>query len=279
MRRQLKTIEDYLRAIRFGYGLGEGVHYTPWIGVRDVPSTGRGIVIHGLTIGREHEFLSDTESSPFYVFDYLNHVVDIREQFPLLPLDVVTGLAERYDLPYPHAPRSSDPAVLTEDYLLTLVLDGRTSYLAIACKQSADLQKVDVLRKLEIQRLFWSAIGIPWRMITEKSHDLTVSKNLAYISHSLRASSLPAPDFSKYSFHPDDIAPQTYCIDALVDVVADRSGLNTDDAELVLHQLIWNDRLRVDLSTSIQRTGLINVVRFDPYRTTRSAGGVNAGVA
>jgi hypothetical protein len=48
-----------------------------------VPSLGQSHRLRGMTTGRIHHLLSDIECSLFYLLDWNDAVVDIREQFPL----------------------------------------------------------------------------------------------------------------------------------------------------------------------------------------------------
>ena len=71
------------RFLKEGRGQGRGQDYIPWLTIRDVSSCGRCHRLQGLTTGRVHQLLSDTECSQFYLADWSDAVSDIREQFPL----------------------------------------------------------------------------------------------------------------------------------------------------------------------------------------------------
>lgn len=45
--RRLETFEDYSRALKGKYGLGEGKDYKPWLRVQDVKSRGIRSQIYG----------------------------------------------------------------------------------------------------------------------------------------------------------------------------------------------------------------------------------------
>lgn len=86
MTKRIRTI-NIEKLIKEGRGQGHGSDYKPWINIQDVPSLGRVSRIKGIKTNRQHEFLSDLERNFFYLLEYSNNVVDIREQFPLLPLE------------------------------------------------------------------------------------------------------------------------------------------------------------------------------------------------
>jgi len=86
--------ESIERRLAEGRGDGTGINYKPWLRVQDVPSKGRIHRIKGCTIGRVQHLLSDLEAKVFYAFDFSTSVLDIREQYPLPPLEDTLAIAE-----------------------------------------------------------------------------------------------------------------------------------------------------------------------------------------
>jgi hypothetical protein len=83
-KRRYSFDEDKLvRFTKEGRGQGTGGNYKPWLTIQDVPSRGRAARPTGWKTGRVHHFLSDIETAVFYLLDWEDHVLDIREQFPL----------------------------------------------------------------------------------------------------------------------------------------------------------------------------------------------------
>ncbi|MBM7599480.1 hypothetical protein JOC34_001848 [Virgibacillus halotolerans] len=60
------------------------MEYIPWLTIQNVSSKGRSTRLKGIKMTRQHEFLSGMERNYFYVLEYSNRVIDIREHFPLL---------------------------------------------------------------------------------------------------------------------------------------------------------------------------------------------------
>lgn len=50
--RNLKSLDDFRRALRKGYGIGEGESYKPWLRVQDVKSKGLSVKIRGIKTNR-----------------------------------------------------------------------------------------------------------------------------------------------------------------------------------------------------------------------------------
>jgi len=259
-RRKLKSIDDYVRALKNGYGKGELESYRPWLRVSDVPSKGRSSITQGITVKREHHTLSDIETSMLYHADFNKHVVDIREQFPLFPLDIVQAIAENVGIAYPNVPKTKTPAVLTTDCLLTL-RDQKYSFLAIAVKPSSELRIIRVREKLEIERLLWESLGGRWMLVTEKNFSVTVTENLIWISSVLRGEQFQriALDSDHVETLREAIAPRTYTIESITSLFAEILKIEDEEAKTVMKQLIWDQVLLINLDVPIEESGLIEV--------------------
>ncbi|GGH79626.1 hypothetical protein JOD43_001737 [Pullulanibacillus pueri] len=64
--------------------------------------------------------MSDLERNYFYLSEYPDFVVGIREQFPLLPLEETIVTADELGIKHPTDPKTSEPIVMTTDFLLTI---------------------------------------------------------------------------------------------------------------------------------------------------------------
>ncbi len=124
------------RRLKEGRGNGRGMDYKPWLRVQDVPSQGLASRVPGITTGREHHLLSNLEYDCFLVLDWEESIVDIREQYPLLPLEETLALAEEIGIRHPTYPGSDDPVVCTTDFLITIRRRNRVVDEAIAVKPS-----------------------------------------------------------------------------------------------------------------------------------------------
>src|SRR5437868_15246520 len=101
------------RRIKEGRGQGKGAHYKPWLTIQDVPSLGLATRILGWKTGRVHHLLSKLELTDFYTQDWAKRVIDIREQYPLLPLSETLAIAQACGIRYPTVPGTKQPVVLT----------------------------------------------------------------------------------------------------------------------------------------------------------------------
>lgn len=158
--------EDIARRIEQGRGQGEGAQYQPWLSVRDVPSLGLSSVIPGWKTGRQHVVFSKRERGAFFIAQWLESVVDIREQYPLLPLEETEEIASGLGVIHPRV--NGMPQVMTTDFLLTRTGEGKQHYEAWAVKPVDKLENKRVQEKLEIERLYWNRRGVIWKIVTER---------------------------------------------------------------------------------------------------------------
>jgi hypothetical protein len=164
--------------IKEGRGQGYCKDYKPWITTQEVPSIGRRSRIAGWKSGRLHHFLSDRESDYAYILDWADNVVDIREQFPLIDLEIAQTIASDMGVRYPSDRDSNFPYVLTTDFLITITVDGKNKDIARTIKYSKDLDRQPVIEKFEIERRYWTARGIDWGIVTENEIPRTLAANL-----------------------------------------------------------------------------------------------------
>jgi TnsA-like endonuclease N terminal/TnsA endonuclease C terminal len=169
------------RRLADGRGKGTGSNYQPWLRVQDVPSKGRIHRIKGCTTGRVHHLLSDLEAKVFYTFDYSPSVCDIREQFPLLPLEETLAIAEECGVAHPADPMTRHPIVMTTDLLVTRHSQGSSVYEARTIKYESELKRPRVLEKLEIERRYWKRRNIDWGIIRECDIHQPLIDNIRWI--------------------------------------------------------------------------------------------------
>lgn len=177
-RKRTNNIESMIKK---GYGAGKGSSYKPWIKIQDVPSKGRVTRVKGIKTHRQHELLSDMERNYFYILEYSELVEDIREQYPLLPIEETISIAEELGIEHPKNPVTGENIVMTTDFLITIPFEGRTKEIARTVKQKDDLLNKRVLEKFEIERIYWSRREIDWGIVTDEEINKTLAENISFI--------------------------------------------------------------------------------------------------
>ena len=171
-------------------GEGHFDSYKPWIKIQDVASLGLATRIKGTKTGRLHHFLSTLELDYFYLLDWSEEVLDIREQYPL-DISETKALAKECYIAHPPLSQPDKPIVMTTDFLITLRQPIGTKEIARTIKYSKDLGNKRVLEKFEIERLYWQERKIDWGIVTELDINKTLIKNIKWLYRHREIESLP----------------------------------------------------------------------------------------
>jgi hypothetical protein len=250
------TLEQIENRYTNGYGQGSGAAYKPWLDVHDVPSNGITRRTNGRKAGRQHVTFSLLEEGALLCAQRLDDVIDIREQFPLYPLEETAALAEGLGIPHPAHPKDGSLIMMTTDLLLTEATgNGGQRFSAIAVKPSNDLSNTRILEKLELERLYWEVRGATWSVVTERELPEALISNLRWIDdfHEITPQTLSARQIDRAErLLLERLALDTkrplneLCLD-----VDDQLGLQPGRALGVVRHCLSNKRWRVDLRFKI----------------------------
>ena len=260
--RRLRSYEDYEKALSKGVGSGQLQDYQPWLRVQDVKSHGNRSLIFGLKTLRNHHVMSSIESDFFYQAEFNDSVIDIREQFPLLPLNLTEQIAGHIGVKHPLVRGVKGPPVLyvmTTDFLLT-VKDptGGIKYKAFAVKPDC-IPTLRMAEKLEIERLFWAMHDIEFKVYVGSELNRIRSKNIAWVTSAIRIDAahyedLPFDDVVQ-ALHPGD-----YALEALCSSQARRLNVEGSDIMTIIQVVIAKKLILVDLTTPIPELGVLRVL-------------------
>ena len=175
--RRVWNASVYEKYMLEGRGNGWGPGYKPWIHVQDFASRGIASRVKGRTTGRVHHLMSNNELAYFYILDWSDKVTDIREQYPLSDIELAVKIAAQAGIRYPADNVSGYPYVLTCDFMITTEdgLKARTVKLA------SELDNKRTLEKLEIERRYWEAKNIEWKLVTEREIPYQKAKNIEWL--------------------------------------------------------------------------------------------------
>lgn len=176
-----KRIHNIEKMIKEGYGSGISKDYKPWIHIQDVPSIGRVTRVKGIKTGRQHELLSDMERNYFYILEFSDRVTDIREQYPLLPMEETISIADELGIEHPKNPETGEEIVMTTDFLVTVSTGNGVKEVARTVKLKDDLLDRRVIEKFEIERQFWKRKNVNWAIVTEQEIDKIMAHNISFI--------------------------------------------------------------------------------------------------
>ncbi|WP_336151306.1 TnsA endonuclease N-terminal domain-containing protein [Acinetobacter ursingii] len=167
------------KRIKEGRGQGSGASYKPWLRIHEVPSQGLSHRIYSFKTRRTHHLLSNLELGVFLTLDWIEHIQDIREQFPLR-LDETLEIAINNGIKHPNVRGINQ--VMTSDFLVD---SSSHKQFVIQVKPLSELKNPRTIEKLEIERKYWQSKNIPWYIITEKELNPTVLDNIKWLYTSL----------------------------------------------------------------------------------------------
>jgi hypothetical protein len=259
--RKLESVADFNRSLTNKYGIGEGSDYKPWLRVQDVKSNGIKSQVWGRKTERVHHLLSSIESQFFYLAEFSDSVIDIREQFPLLPLNVSQKIAANLGVEHPTVPYTGEPNIMTTDFLLTCRKDGRIFYKAISVKPEDGIDQ-RVAEKLDIERIWWELLGVDFFFFTGNDLTRTQSGNIQWATSPFR-SGKQAYTASQIQIALAMIEPRKYLLsDICASLVPLIQGRSEDGLNMVRY-LIANKFIDIDLSYSVEANGGFEVLSIN----------------
>ncbi|WP_405157897.1 TnsA endonuclease C-terminal domain-containing protein [Paenibacillus sp. FSL H8-0283] len=177
------------RFIKEGRGQGRGAEYQPWLNVHSIASRGRVSRVSGWKTGRVHHFLSDNETRYFYLCEWSDAVIDIREHYPLMDLYEMTDILDD-DLTKKLMDRKTGtPHILTSTFLLTMKNEqGQERHFARNIKEARDFEKNSVIERYEVIRRYWHKKGIPWGLVSSFEINAAWAKNIEWLHAARRLS-------------------------------------------------------------------------------------------
>lgn len=237
----------YEHHLKAGRGQGEGAAYLPWIFIQDFSSLGMVSRVRSYKTNRIHHFLSRNELRYFYLLEWSDSILDIREQYPLGDLELATDIAAKAGIKYPRDNISGFPYMLTCDFMITT----QNGFKARTIKCTSELQNARTLEKLEIERRYWQELGVDWRLVTEHEIPLQKVKNIEWL-HTSALLPKYLPDGCLQEKILDQAAFGIPIPQILADideqyVLPEGSGL------YLIKHLLWKKRLPFEMAADLQK--------------------------
>jgi hypothetical protein len=277
-RKRSTDLQTVAKRLKEGRGDGRGASYQPWLQIQDVPSQGLASRIKGWKTGREHHLMSNLESSYLFVLDWSPLVLDIREQFPLLPLEETQEIAEQCGFDHPTDPRTQQSVVMTTDFLINLKQGDREIEHARTIKPAADLRSQRTLEKLEIERRYWKCRNVDWGIVTEHEIPKTLVENLKWLRACYWLEDLAPLDQADIARIETVLTPQILqgksALTKITNACDDQLGLSPGISLSVVRYLIANRRWQVDMNQRIQPSKKLRLLSISSAGSYQEIGGV-----
>lgn len=175
--------EKMARWLAEGRGQGVGLGYRPWLTVGDVPSTGLSYRIWGLITPRVHHLFSRNEEKYFLWLEWRKDVIDIREQYPLLPIEETIEIAMSLGVKHIRD-RAGNLVPFTDDFVITFSTPNGPVNKVRAIKPAAELNSDKVWAKFAVHQANWERRGVDWGVVPDTSVPTVMADNVRIIRNS-----------------------------------------------------------------------------------------------
>lgn len=165
-----------------GRGAGYGKDYKPWLQVQDIASQGRSTRIYSFTSQRVVHILSDLQLYYFYLLEFDDRVVDIRENYPALDFHELNIPLDGELTKKLFNPKTKAPHVFEVSFLVTRMdQQNKPYYEARAVKYSSELEKKATIQRLELLHRYFERKRIDFGIVTEKEINKQLARNIGWI--------------------------------------------------------------------------------------------------
>lgn len=260
VRLKVVTQEKIDKRIAAGDGQGVREDYVPWIKVRAFASRGTSHIVPGVKVHRAHHLLSNAEYHYHVILEHDRSIIDIREQFPLLPATETQAVATSLNVRPPVYPGTSVSLVLTTDFLITQVdSSGKERLVARSMKYASEIEDASkaeqdrLLEKLEIERTFWARRNIEWKLVLYERlsqiriRNLLILRSYALISPALLTERNIIRLLEVISMVKTDEIP----LKSLLLKIAKCLYMEYMGVKGLFFHLIWVGRLKIDLNSEM----------------------------
>lgn len=156
------------------YGTGHGADYKPYIRTSEFNSAGTCANPVDWKTGRTVQLLSQGEKYFWYLMRWNDHVIDIREQYPL-PVKDTMRIAEEYGILHPH--KGSEPLTMTSDFLVDFDNNMQGVFSIKLSKKEVENSE-RIIEKLFIEKKFWESKKIPFHLVYKEDLNVTYAENI-----------------------------------------------------------------------------------------------------
>jgi hypothetical protein len=251
--------------IKNGYGQGTGANYKPFIQAHDNKVASEGWLTRhlGWKTKRRHHTLSNHERDFLYYLEWLDEVVDIREQFPLLPLSRTEEIAEQLGIKHAHVDDVN--VVMTTDFVVTLKTSSGLIDIVRTIKPANKLNN-RTLELFEIERRFFSEQGINWEIVTDSKLPKTLIKNVEWMCEARYLDTrteidqelvnlISKPLFMNISKDGGESSISKICLRSDKEY-----GLESGSCMFILQHMLANKKWSTDMNTPIKESKPLQII-------------------
>jgi hypothetical protein len=134
-------------------------------------------------------------------------------------------------------------------------------YEAVSVKPAANLVNKRTAEKLDIERVWWQLLGIPFHVYVMSEDNQIQSKNIQWFTSPIRQGCIhPRALMHKAK---SLVGTGTYLVKDVCEGFIEALDIDSDESLMLLKSLLATKLVTVGLNNSIEETGLIKVTRVD----------------
>lgn len=256
------TIKRFLKE---GRGQGEGTTYKPWLQVQDIASQGRSTRIFSSKSQRVIHLLSDLQLYYWYLLEFDNTVLDVREQFPLLDFhEMNISVDQELERKLFNA-KTNVPHVFIVSFMVKRIDENNNPfYEARVIKSSTEFAKKATISRLELLRRYFEKKQLDFGIVTEKNINKQLSRNIGWMLTAYDIQDYPAL-VGNFSFLKKDflyyLSDQSDTFQRIFQRIEKNYHLDEGLGLILFKHLIATKQINMDLSRKIDLSGKVEEYR------------------
>jgi hypothetical protein len=262
--------------IKNGYGQGTGKDYKPFIQAHDNKVASLGWLTRhlGWKTKRIHHTLSEHERRYLYYLEWLDVIVDIREQFPLLQ-SRTEEIADQLGIKHAHV--DGEPVVMTTDFVITLKTRKGLIDVVRTVKPASKLTK-RTLELFEIERRYFVEQGIDWCIILDNRIPKNLIKNVEWMCEAKYLDTRPSVDEELVDLASKSLFERIYqdgCETSISKIClrSDKEfGLESGTSMFVLQYMLVNKKWGIDMNVPIKESKPLQIVNLEGQSISKNLG-------
>lgn len=245
------TIDDRNRWITKWEKEWSAGKYEPFIKTGDVASFGTKHKCQGIKSKRVHHFLSKNEYLFFVLLEFQPEVIEIYEQFPLLPVIKTLLISEALEIKHPRYIRTTTNMVLTTDFLVKL---DSGEWKAYSVKPAKSMGSKRTVQKQIMEKTYWEFQGIDWCLVLDRDIKTTASANLSLLRHyaSPPTESSEIITSWKHIFSKNLSANNRYQTSEIIRKISEELEIHYAASSSIFFHLLWHREIGFELNTPIE---------------------------
>lgn len=268
MSKGLKIKKLQKNQLNSGRGQGTGNDYIPFIQAHDNKVASEGWLTRhlGWKTKRTHHTLSNYERNYLYFLEWVDGVVDIREQYPLLPLNKTEEIAKQLGIKHAHL--DGVPVIMTTDFVITLKTPNGLIDIVRTVKPASKLTK-RTLELFEIEKRFFKEQGINWGIILGNKLPNNLISNIEWIYEGRYLDTRPGVDEELVNLISNSLFQQISednCSTSISKIClrCDKIfGITTGTSMFILKHMLAIKKWETDMKVKIKESNPLQIINLE----------------